>query len=164
MSGENQAQLITHRTPSLPTMTGGGDSLMLWGCFTAAGTGRLVRIEGTMNGAKYRKILDENLLRSASDLRLRRRFTFQQDNDPKHTAKAMLEWLQNKNVKAFEWPSQNAGSNPIENCGNTCNRAWEHLQGRMGENPQIQMCKADTGIPKTTHRCFYKVFTQSKEV
>jgi hypothetical protein len=25
-------------------------------------------------------------------------FTFQQDNDPKLTVKAMLEWLQNKNV------------------------------------------------------------------
>ncbi|CDQ87759.1 unnamed protein product [Oncorhynchus mykiss] len=33
-----------------------------------------------MNGAKYREILDENLLRSAQDLRLGRRFTFQQDN------------------------------------------------------------------------------------
>ena len=45
------------------------------------GTGRLVRIEGKMNGAKYREILDENLLQSAQDLRLRRRFTFQQDNN-----------------------------------------------------------------------------------
>jgi hypothetical protein len=30
-----------------------------------AGTGRLVRIEGKMNGVKYREILDENLLQSA---------------------------------------------------------------------------------------------------
>jgi hypothetical protein len=35
---------------------------MLWGCFSATGAGRLVRIEGKMNGAKYREILDENLL------------------------------------------------------------------------------------------------------
>ena len=40
-----------------------------------------------MNGAKYREILDENLLQSAQDLRLVRRFTFQQDDDPKYTAK-----------------------------------------------------------------------------
>jgi hypothetical protein len=33
--------------------------------FTAAGTGRLVRIEGKVNGAKYREILDENLLRTS---------------------------------------------------------------------------------------------------
>uniref|UniRef100_A0A8C7MNP0 Uncharacterized protein n=1 Tax=Oncorhynchus kisutch TaxID=8019 RepID=A0A8C7MNP0_ONCKI len=37
---------------------------MLWGCFSTAGTGRLVRIEGKMNGAKYGEILDENLLQS----------------------------------------------------------------------------------------------------
>ncbi|CDQ60660.1 unnamed protein product [Oncorhynchus mykiss] len=33
--------------------------------FSAAGTGRLVRIEGKMNGAKYREILDENLLKTS---------------------------------------------------------------------------------------------------
>ncbi len=38
---------------------------MLWGCFSAAGTGRLVAIEEKMNAAKYRDILDENLLQSA---------------------------------------------------------------------------------------------------
>jgi hypothetical protein len=43
---------------------------MLRGCFSAAGTGRQVRIEGKMNRAKYRGILDENLLQSAQGLRL----------------------------------------------------------------------------------------------
>jgi hypothetical protein len=31
-----------------------GGIIMLWGCFSAAGTGRLVRIERKMNRAKYR--------------------------------------------------------------------------------------------------------------
>jgi hypothetical protein len=43
---------------------------MLWECFSAAGTGRLVRIGGKINGAKYREILDENFLQSVQDLRL----------------------------------------------------------------------------------------------
>ena len=55
---------------------GGGGSIMLWGCFSTAGTGRLVRIEGKMKLAKYREILDENLLQSTQHLRLGRRFTF----------------------------------------------------------------------------------------
>ena len=68
-----------------------------------------------MNGAKCRQILEENLLQSAKDLRLWQRFTFQQDNDPKPTAKTTLEWLQNKNVKVLELPSQNPDLNLIEN-------------------------------------------------
>ena len=64
----------------IPMVKHGGGSIMLWGCFS--GTRRLVRFEGKMNGAKYRKICDEKLLQSAHDLRLRRRFIFQQDNDP----------------------------------------------------------------------------------
>ena len=55
--------------------------------FHQEGTGKLVRIEGKMNRAKYREMLDENLLQNTQDLRLGRRFTFQQDNDAKHTAK-----------------------------------------------------------------------------
>jgi hypothetical protein len=35
----------------------GGGKIILWGYFSAAGTGRLVRIEAKMNGAKYREIL-----------------------------------------------------------------------------------------------------------
>ena len=69
-----------------------------------------------MNGAKYKQILEENLLQSAKDLRLRRRFTFQQDNDPKHTAKATLEWLQSKNMKVLEWPSQAQICIPLRIC------------------------------------------------
>ena len=84
---------------------------MLWGCFSVAGTGRLVRIEAKMNGAKYREIFDENLLQSAQDIRLGRRFTFQQDNNPKHTAKTTQEWLWDKSLNVLDWPSQSPDLN-----------------------------------------------------
>ena len=75
---------------------------MWWACFSAEETERQVRIEGKMNGAKYREILDENQLQSAQDLRLGQRFTFQQDNDPKHTAKKTQEWQ----VSECPWVAQ----------------------------------------------------------
>ena len=71
-------------------------------------------IDGKMNGEKYREILDENLLQSSEDLRLGRRFIFQQDNDPKHTAKTIQEWLRDKSLNDLEWPNQSPDLNPIE--------------------------------------------------
>ena len=83
--------------------------------FPSAGSGKLVRIEGMMDGAKYREILEGNLFQSSRDLRLGQRFTIQQDYDPKHTAKSTLEWFKGKHVNVLEWPSQNPDLNPIEN-------------------------------------------------
>jgi hypothetical protein len=38
--------------------------MMVAACFSAPGTGRLVRIVGKMNAAKYREILEENCSRA----------------------------------------------------------------------------------------------------
>ena len=96
---------VWRKPGTIPTVKHGGGSIMLWGCFSVAETGRLVRIEGKMDGGKYREILDKNLPQSTQDLRLGQRFTFQQDNDPKHTAKTTQEWLLDKSLNVFEWPN-----------------------------------------------------------
>ncbi|KAG2462687.1 TC1A transposase, partial [Polypterus senegalus] len=103
-----------HQANTIPTVKHTGGSIMLWECFSTAGTGRLVRIKRKMTAAMYRDILDENLLQSALDLRLGRRFILQQGNDPKHTAKISKEWLQDISVNVLEWPSQSPDLNPIE--------------------------------------------------
>lgn len=45
----------------------GVGSNMLWGSFSAAKTGRLVRIEGMMNAVMYRDILDDSSAPLTSD-------------------------------------------------------------------------------------------------
>ena len=54
----------------------------------------MVRTEGRMNVSKHREVLRQ----SARNLRLGRRFTFKHDNDLKHAAKTVLEWLQDSEV------------------------------------------------------------------
>ena len=98
----------------ITTVKHGGGNIMLWGCFSAARPGRLFRVEGKMNSAMYRDIIDDNLLQSALDLGLGRRFSFQQDNDPKHTVKITKQWLQDSSVNVHEWPSQSPGLNLIK--------------------------------------------------
>ena len=92
---------------------------MLWDVFQRQGLGDRIeavriRIEAKMNRAKYRKILNENRLQSVQDLRLGRRFTFQQDNDPKHTAKTTQEWIRDKSLNVLERPIHSPDFNPIE--------------------------------------------------
>ena len=77
-----------HHKHTIPTVKHGDGSIMQWGCFSAAGPGRLVNVEGQMNTTKYRTILEDNLIQSAKELRHGRRFIFQKDNDLKHTVKA----------------------------------------------------------------------------
>ncbi|KAK3543638.1 hypothetical protein QTP70_025991 [Hemibagrus guttatus] len=73
-----------HPKNTIPTVKHGGGNIMLWGCFSAKGPGRLIRVKERMNGAMYREILSKNLLPSARALKMKHGWDFQHDNDPKH--------------------------------------------------------------------------------
>ncbi len=121
------------------------------GVFQLQGQDDWLQSMGKMNAAKYRDILDENLLQGAQDLRLGRRFTFQQDNDPKHTAKITKEWLHNNSVTVLEWPRQSPNLNPIEHLWRDLKMAvHQRLPSNLTELERI--CKEEwQRIPKS--RC-----------
>lgn len=64
---------------------------MIWGFFSANGTGALHIIEDKINGAMSQGILERNLISSTKKLNLRRRWMFQQDNAPDTQPKANTE-------------------------------------------------------------------------
>uniref|UniRef100_A0AAZ3QC59 Uncharacterized protein n=1 Tax=Oncorhynchus tshawytscha TaxID=74940 RepID=A0AAZ3QC59_ONCTS len=102
-----------------------------------------------MNGLKYREILDENMLQSTQDLRLGRRFTLQQDNDLKHTAKTMQDWLWDKSLNVLEWHRQSlestiSGETWIYLCGDAPHPTWQSLRGSTEKNWNNS---PNTGVP-----------------
>lgn len=105
LDGKNIVKTVKH----------GGGSLMLWGAMGANGTGNLYEIRGIMDKNVYLDILKTNLKPSAQKLNMPRLFYFQQDNDPKHTAKIVKEWLLYNVPKLLNSPPQSPDLNPIEN-------------------------------------------------
>ena len=101
--GLNAKCHVWRKPGTIPMVKHSGGSIMIWGCFSVAVTGRLAT--GKMNRAKYREILEapEHSGPQTSD--------FQHDND---TAKTTQEWLRDKSLNVPEWPSQSLDLNPIK--------------------------------------------------
>ena len=103
----------------IPTIKFGKMSLMMWGCISSHGVGKLAFIESTMNAVQYLDILKTNLKASAEKFVLfsnnKPNFKFYQDNDPKHKEYNVRNWLLYNCGKVIDTPPQSPDLNPIEN-------------------------------------------------
>jgi hypothetical protein len=113
------------------TVKFGGGSLMLWGCITLRGFGRLIRVNGIMDACQYVRILSKGLFLTLRDHGFEvKDVYFQQDHDPKHTSHRTTDYLARKNVDVLPWPGQAADMNIIE-------PAWKELKHRIGRREHL---------------------------
>lgn len=98
---------------TIKTVKHGGGSIIVWACFSYQGVGPIFKIENRMTADDYVKILQDVMLPYAEE-ELPLRWVYQQDNDPKHTAKKTRNWFMRNNINVLPWPAQSPDLNPIE--------------------------------------------------
>jgi len=92
------------------------------------GVGDLVFIEETMAAEVFKDILSKHLFASAERLGMLKKFILQMDNDPKHKARLVTEWLKLKGIECLPWPSSSPDLNPIEHL-------WVHVERELRKDP-----------------------------
>ena len=105
--------MIVWRTPcekfdpkcTIPTIKhGGGDSVMVWSCFTSQEVGKLCVLCRIMDRFYYRDILEQNLQPSINHFKLGQRCNFMHENDPKPTSELIKDWLKRERIQTLPWP------------------------------------------------------------
>ncbi len=95
---------------TIPAVKCAGSSLMLWSCFSAAGTEGLVRVEEKLIAPKYRDSLNETQSRAfrTSD------WTEGSASNRTMDLNTQQEWLIHNSVDVLEWPNHSLSLNPIK--------------------------------------------------
>jgi hypothetical protein len=119
---------------SVPSLQGGGFTVMFWGAFTAAGPGPLVPITGNITAASYIELVREHLLPMIQNTD--KNFIFMQDNAPVHTARSVKNFMFENNISLLEWPAQSPDLNPIENL-------WGAMKSRIRKDKTFPRNRAE---------------------
>jgi transposase len=111
-------------------------SVMVWVCISGKmGRGGLYFLPKncTMNGEKYKKVLEDHLL---PVMRIHGTTFFLQDSAPCHKSKLVMAFLkQSEEFSIIDWPGNSPDLNPIENC-------WLYMKRKLKANIDI------TSLPK----------------
>lgn len=117
--------------------------VMVWGCFSHSGLGRIKFIKGTMNSDGYEEIVRTEVTRSARDMFGDQPWIFQQDLAPCHTSKKMTRVFDELGMEVLPWPGNSPDLNPIENL-------WHILKKKVNERQP----KTERELKEAILRCW----------
>ncbi len=122
-----------------PTVKNQNQGVMIWGCISYNGMGKMHVHEGKVNSKKYLIMLEDVLAPSADMLELTGNLHFMQDNAPIHKAKKVMEYL-NKNCSVIiEHPPQSPDLNPIEH-------VWAQMKQTLRLTPSMSVAELENKI------------------
>lgn len=139
----------------------GGGNIKMWGSFSGRGVGPVRKVQGNLDQHQYKAILEETMLPYAEE-HLPIIWTFQHDNDPKHTARSVKSFLTSQSVSVLDWPANSPDLNPIEHLWHEIKKKVATYRTTTLDELNEAFCEAWANIPVETcqklimsmpHRC-----------
>ncbi len=132
----------------------GGGGIMAWACMAASGicplnfTDDLMYDDSSrMNLEGYKTILPTNIQENATRF-IGKCFILHQDNDPKHPASSVKEFIRAKKWKVLDCPSQSPDLNPIEHEFHQLKRRVKAETPQNKQQLELAALKAGESISK----------------
>lgn len=122
--------------------------VMIWGCFSSKGVGRIKVVEGTMKSDDYINVLDTKMVPTARDMFPNGNYVYQDDGAPCHRSKKVKDWHTNNRTQLLEWPGNSPDMNPIENL-------WAILKMKV----RNKMPSGRTSLIAAIIRCWFDEIT-----
>ena len=131
---------------TIPTVKHGVGNVKCCRCFSSSGVGRLIFIDDNMTGESSREILENNLLKSVEKLRMSDDWIFQHDNDPKHRAAIVTNWLDRNGVERVHWPLFSLDLDPVEHLWDEVERQLKKKQPKSQNELKESLIEVWHGI------------------